>query len=347
MGRISASVELSRERSLQIRFLYYIATCVVISIHCAIETPVHGVVQNVFIMYGTKWAVPFFFLMSGMFFHITHVNDFEGFKKAVVKKFWSLVVPYLLWCVIGFLLRVPLLLAEIKLSSLALLLDAIFGISSQFPIGNGVLWFLRSLIVFQYGLMLILGCISRDQRLRFISFLLLSILLGGGLLIHGMSVWLYTFVGTPSSPFYFFIGYIFSRRIILFKGFKNCLANVAFCILLVGVAVLCAFLGFGTISRHIANLTTMLIFWVFMPTFETRGRFECVCLHTFFMYCVHRVPVEYLNKFFVYCGFNHILPADIYYFIFTMISILLLTVASILLSQKMTKVYKVLSGSRL
>lgn len=93
----------------RIRLLYFIAACVVVSIHCSIETSTIGFWQGKYMKYCTKWAVPFFFFMSGVFARNSSWNSIDGFIRVAKKKVYSLIFPYGLWCVIGIVLRFPLI----------------------------------------------------------------------------------------------------------------------------------------------------------------------------------------------------------------------------------------------
>ncbi len=102
-----------------------------------------------------SFAVPFFFIVSGMFFALKPC----GYAELLKKKFRTLLVPYLAWTVIVALLVLPLTMTNNYMTHRALLertafgqgsffacADALFGITQR-PKGNVPMWFVRSLIV--------------------------------------------------------------------------------------------------------------------------------------------------------------------------------------------------------
>lgn len=270
--------------------IYFIAACVVVSIHCAIEMPTDGALQNLYVRHGTKWAVPFSFLMSGAFLGNGYVNTYEGFHAACVGKFRSLVIPYLLWCTIGFAMRSPLIFDQ--LSSLGLLgsILAVWGVDRAFPLGNGVLWFLRSLILIQYGFFVVLGCFSKEKKLQKLC---CSICIGVFLLmcfLHPAFQLCVDQLGNPSAPFYFLLGYISSK--FLLRPPNKFMGGVFIGAGLVGfVASWAVGVGDGSFWRHCSNVLLFMILIAAADYFVAIGGRVPRC--TFFIYCFHRVPVEY------------------------------------------------------
>jgi len=105
-----------------------------------------------------QWAVPFFFIVSGYWFGLT---EYVGFADVIRKKFRTLFVPYLLWTVIGTIFTTILVLANNVIVGKGLLertpfsgngllemLSSVFGVLEDGPWGEGVLWFVRVLLIF-------------------------------------------------------------------------------------------------------------------------------------------------------------------------------------------------------
>lgn len=106
----------------------------------------------------TQWAVPFFFIVSGFWFGR---SSWTGYWSVLKKKARTLLVPYLLWCLMGTLFTFILVALNNVLQhkaflermpfqngNLWLMVDSIFGIVSPGPWGEGVLWFVRVLLMF-------------------------------------------------------------------------------------------------------------------------------------------------------------------------------------------------------
>ena len=112
----------------------------------------------------TRWAVPWFFLISGFFVNrsferIKMLDDWIAFGK---KKVMSLVVPYILWSLIISFCLMPIILAANYRAGRAILCNTpfdegflsynafmgMFGINREGgPKVAGHLWFLRTLII--------------------------------------------------------------------------------------------------------------------------------------------------------------------------------------------------------
>lgn len=337
-------MEIKREISNRFRAMYFVAATVVISIHCGIETPSIGYLQGLYLKYLTKWAVPFFFFMSGIFFQYSYKNNYIGFKNCASRKFHTLVLPYVLWCIIGAFLRLPIIGARLTGCGLSQVFDLIFGISSQFPIGNGVLWFLRSLIAYQYGTMILMGCFSRDKKLR-CTCIIFMVIIGLAFISSDISQrFLVSFCGTPSSPIYFIVGLISSSMVLRTDLSKR--QSVIVCIVSgIGMGILfCTTLIDQNIGRHLSNFLIVTVLWTVVDLFA--DKVQSVAKVTFFIYCFHRVPVEYLNLFFVRMGLYNMLNSDAYYMLLVLCSVVGITYIAIFMKEKGNWVYLFLSGTR-
>lgn len=104
----------------------------------------------------TDMAVPFFFLMSGYWFVKKAPQNLLDLYRS---KFYSLVVPYFLWAVIGAVLIMPVVCASNVIGNKPLfartilagdnvwsMIDALLGITIYGPVGAEPLWFVRALI---------------------------------------------------------------------------------------------------------------------------------------------------------------------------------------------------------
>ena len=283
--------------SSKISWLSFLAICFVISIHCQIG--VQGTFQNLYIHFGTVWAVPFFFLVSGFFLRLGFQNTTEGFSNHVVKKLRTLVLPYLLWCLIGLIIRFPIVdqcatgLNDGWLGAL----NAVFGVTNGFPLGLPVLWFVRSLIVLQIVTPALFGCFSEDRKFRCGCWMGTAV--GIGLLfIPTFRHFALALCGTPSSPFYFLAGFIFAPLILKLPISGRSVVMVALggIVALIGSMVFChSHLGLG---RHLLTLSIITTLWfvydlLFGQKNITKVPVWCKC--TFFIYCCHFVPLEYVR----------------------------------------------------
>ncbi len=113
----------------------------------------------------TDWAVPFFFVVSGFWFarsaYVAAATPGGGYLDFVRKKARTLLVPYLLWAVIGAFLVMPVIVFNNHVNHHPLLdrtflgagdlwhcLDALVGVTRNGPIGDLALWYVRVLLLF-------------------------------------------------------------------------------------------------------------------------------------------------------------------------------------------------------
>ena len=156
--------------SRKIRVLSFIAAIAVVLIHSntngANASDWNAFVQTLLSKGITGWAVPFFFLVSGFWFGRS-TNDIGirefidmGYGNMLRKKFKSLFLPYVLWCVLGAIIQLPILcfanhVAKREVFQSTVLegngvwafIDRLWGICRSAPVGNFPLWFLRALII--------------------------------------------------------------------------------------------------------------------------------------------------------------------------------------------------------
>ena len=122
--------------SIKIQELSFLAILAVFVGHCSC-----GSRLEVLIRPWLVWHVPWFFMISGYFF----VASLEKYSSLTVlkKKFYTLLIPYLLWCCIG------VLLWNYDFLDKGGTLLGVWGIGkSIFPEGNWPLWYTRALIIF-------------------------------------------------------------------------------------------------------------------------------------------------------------------------------------------------------
>lgn len=120
------------------------------------------VTQKILTRTFTEWAVPFFFVMSGFWFaRGRYLKDAgEKYGTFITKKAKTLLIPYLLWAVIGAAIALPLyvfnnfvnhepLLARTFLSAPGAWakIDRLLGIACNGPSGNLALWYVRTLLI--------------------------------------------------------------------------------------------------------------------------------------------------------------------------------------------------------
>lgn len=159
------STYVTPEVSRKMRLLSFVAALAVVIIHSNsledIRDPAWAGWLGNLIGYAQRWAVPYFFMVTGFFFDRGFASSDKPFVAFLKTKLRSLGVPYLVWGVIyGVLLMTPILILVNKSHGDPLFQKTILDWQGFFPfvdrlIGvhragppNGALWYVRLLILF-------------------------------------------------------------------------------------------------------------------------------------------------------------------------------------------------------
>lgn len=149
------------------RLLSFLAAVAVVAIHSdctpVMDNPAswNVFIQELFCQRLMKWAIPFFFLLSGMWFgRSAYVGGQTSFGDFFIKKVKSLFIPWMLIALISVIVITPLLVINnhvthhpllarsvFSFSGVWSILDHTFGITIPQPNSAGFLWFLRTLFV--------------------------------------------------------------------------------------------------------------------------------------------------------------------------------------------------------
>lgn len=164
-------IDITPRLSRKMSALYFFAIIWVAVIHCATVSETSAVwnifLQRVLTEGFAGWAVPFFFISSGFWLgrsaaSVWGAEVFSWWLGVLRKKSRTLLIPYILWSIIGCCVIMPLVCGNNLLmhrgnvfirtpfenSSFWDVVNAIFGIWGCAPWGEGVLWFVRVLFLF-------------------------------------------------------------------------------------------------------------------------------------------------------------------------------------------------------
>ncbi len=159
----------SSKISRRIRILSLLAMVSVVIKHSAptlpFTEPVDLFFRSLLTTSWTNWAVPYFFIVSGFFF--ANSSD-SGYGLQVRKKIKTLLLPYIMWAIIGFLIMTPLNMLNNIMTGKPVIEHTVFGLQglmsvwSAFgivanpirgmdgllgPACNGPLWYVRALLL--------------------------------------------------------------------------------------------------------------------------------------------------------------------------------------------------------
>ena len=203
-------MNIDAEQANIIRWMSLFAISCVVLGHCRIG---NDIAQIVIFDTLCQWHVPFFYFVSGMFLSVSLTNHVWG--DVVHKRCKTLVVPYVLWCLIPLLVKGRF--------GLSCSVDEAFAFSAPSPVGNPHLWYLHCLIVFVILAMLIW------RVLAFLSYGERRVVFGivfGSLFLFFEYLGVKSLYGTPTSPFYFLSGFLVApliacRKLLKFGGVNH------------------------------------------------------------------------------------------------------------------------------
>lgn len=296
----------------------------------------------------TRFAVPMFFMLSGISFY----KDYDN-KKYVGKmksRFFTLVIPYLLWNTIWMIFDIMCSYSFLsnyfvgRKPFVITVLNVLHGVF--FYKCNGPFWYIFNLIVFSFAAPVIY-CIVRNKYVGMGTVILLSLLQHYGI---GLPQAVF-FV--PVSIIYYLIGAIVGRHFFDFvskkssKGLRFC--SLAFLVVYVMAKNIFAeqlYLG-NIILVMVVYVLSAFALWNVTDIFVDKIKPRKIYIRSFAIYAMHINVSAIITKIFVLC-----LPKNEWIVIPNFLATAVLTPLSIhlfcvLLEQFLPKVYAVLIGNRL
>ena len=280
-----------------------IAVMMVVGIHTAGTTYQLGSAMwwfEQFCHYGLfKIAVPFFFFCSG-YFLARHVDEPFWWIIECRKRFWSLVIPYLVWCFLCAAL--PALCWKIydyirgcSVHSLIynISLSDIFGLSiCGTPIAVP-LWYIRCLIVLVVISPICVFAIRRIQWRFLLILYLMSLIVEGLGLRQEINITMFRFFFSINGLFWFSVG-IYSRLKypeLRGVGFAKSMSYSALgCLIVLASSLVCYITKVDVHGLASVIYTPLLLvgLWPLVPSIPQRG---VVQSSTFPIYCMHGLVI--------------------------------------------------------
>lgn len=281
-------------------------------------------------------AVPLFFIISGYLFFYN--CDKTNIKNKLKKRFKSLIVPYLLWNLIGyFYFQIVNLFPFIRDNYFGVIENfSIIGMIKQCFIGdyNTVTWFLRALIIYTYITPIFYLLINKNKTLSY-SVLIISFLL--------------CFISKDEHIInycYYFLGVFFA---INYKDFfikkHNIKSNMLIFLSLLFIFVYFDIIYTNILGRIIYGILSISL-WFSLDFFKTLKQPKWFMYNTFFFYCGHEMILEPIEKIFYLLIGNNIFGATLDFVIAPILTIICLSLICYFLNKYFPCIYRPLVGYR-
>lgn len=289
----------------------------------------------------TRIAVPLFFAISGYLFFQNFSSPIkEFFENKIKKRVHTVLLPYLLWSIWGFILLslIQWILPGYGMSIVGHKPNEVLYIIFLNPVGTYQLWFLKDLFILILFTPIIYWGI---KYLRFFLILLLCFFW-----INGIQY----FIQIESIFFFVLGGYIaLEYKSILYKKYsQKIIAILQFCIWL----IFCGFLveyNLGYYSHCIGILLGIWSLWcmydVLYSYIRRINNLKKLAGYSFFIYVAHEPLLTVIKKLLLCIGNSSILILMIY-FMAPLVTISICIVVGCILKSKIPKFYAFISGGR-
>lgn len=330
----------------KISYLYFISSILVILVHSINNT---SVIQKIFSIDSglSQFAVPLFFMLSGfLFFRNVYTKD--DVVNKLKRRVYSLLIPYLLWNVIYYIIY--LVVKPGVGVSFVNLIEA--AINHTY---NPSFWFIYQLILLTLVSYIIFIILKKDAH-YLIAILIISFFIAKNIDIPFIN---------EDALIYYMSGALFSRLYnnnkISFIDKKNALIMIPIAILFFMInRILKAVIDTNINYVHIFTLSivylrlsvSFLIFYLVDLFIKYDTKVPEYAKNTFMLYAIHYMIVKGLiivNKYFMYkylMPVKYIYPETIVFFLSPVICIIVNFYFVEFMKNKLSKVYKYLSGAR-
>ena len=286
-------------------------------------------------------AVPMFFLLSAYLFYRNFA--LQDLKRKYHSRFFSLVIPYFFWNLVGYLYVV-------LLTNLPVISDYInrpqvsFDLSSLFQstlMGDyNILWFVRNLILFVLIAPLI-HLITKNKSLAILSL---------------VSLFTYN-VFFPSTEYgLLYTGCFYLTGAVLAVHGKNFFEkripkNLSILSLVLAFVILLFFKQSNILDdfsyRALALSSLVFAIWCAFDLFEFKPtKYESWFTLTFFIYCTHTLILEPVEKVFLLLFKNTLLGSILDFIFAPILTLLIIYFLAFLLKRFIPRFYALITGGR-
>lgn len=284
----------------------------------------------------TEVAVPFFFVVSGYFFGKRNYYSHEGYKEMVIKKAKSLMIPFIIWNLCGWLILILSKPCEIVNHSFILQL-----LNSDF---YGPLWYVRDLIVLMmiwplYGWLLV----KTDGWKHFIQVFLLCITL-----MLSVYCWIPVDCGLLSTEgiVFFTVGLILSRH-------SRCLELRMPWIYITPLFILwlyfCIDINLWKIEwlHKINTVIGIIVCWNLINCINVNNhKLLSLSKYSFFVYVTHFYVLKSIKVLIAHLFYGNEIVAVITFLLLPLFIVALLIIFGMVCARITPKSFKIITGGR-
>lgn len=282
-------------------------------------------IQN-YIMYQTRLAVPFFFIMSGFFFFKNESLSIYGYRQKMKSRIKTLFVPYLFWMLIG--LAILIVSKQISIENF-----------NWFELLSGKysfhLWYVASLMVLVVC-SLVMECMRRVKVLSFMVLLFLA--------------WCWIPVDcnilSTEGVLFFFIGSLCSdntlERLILPLKWIIPAAVLWFFIPFISIE------GWNLLFSKMSIIIGVLLFWniCYHYSYKYNEYWTLLASCSFFVFCAHFFSIKIMKVSIAQVFSYNDLVSLLCFLILPIVTFVLLYAIALFLRKYTSKLYNVISGGR-
>ena len=285
-------------------------------------------------------SVSLFFALSGFLFYQNLTKD--NLKKKLLSRIRSLLIPYIIWNILGFIYFQLLALfptlrqyygGEIEPFSIGVLLDAIINYKY-----NLVTWYLRTLIIYTF-LMPILYPAFKNKNTARVLFIISILISCYGTAIQNDDLMNISF---------YCLGVICG---IHYKDIVLCRYNnkIKISCLLIFIVLMIATLylensSYWNIYYVFVRLLSIICMWIFLDIFAIEKKPKQWMKYSFVMFVSHSMILEPIEKVILLLLGNNVIGAAIDYFVAPLLTTLIICFVCLILEK--INLYKYLSGGR-
>lgn len=278
----------------------------------------------------TEVAVPYFFLISGLFFFRRLYNTIDAYFQMIEKKSKSLLIPFLFWNLIGGCILYFILHESLGDNPISLIYNCL--LSKWYA----PLWFVRDLII----MMLLVPLYRWSLNYRYLRLCILAILFYFWYPIDC------SLLSTEGLLFFYAGGIISNNQHILdFKINKWLLLSM---LLLWVISCMFSFPQYHILIHKVNTILGIIVLWGMIDYFPQNNAqlSQKIWGTAFFIYVTHFYLIKALKRMIASQFYENDVIALATYLLLPVVICFILCCISLFFQKKLPKVYSIITGNR-